>query len=97
MKENSVIDLLIQLSFETGQAWQNIYNGIGLENVIDFNDILFAKSKGAQWNLKRDISNITELFKIHKMKQTEIDELNNLTKQLEQIKNLAREVISERK
>ena len=57
-----LIDLLIQLAFETGQAYQNLYNKLGLENVIDFNDVKFANSCGAQWNLKGDMSDLPKLM-----------------------------------
>lgn len=97
MKENS-IDLFIQLAFETGQAYQNIYNKLGLENVIDFNDIVFANSRGAQWKTKGRMLELPRLFEIHKIKKEGINELNNLADQLNKIKIMAKEVIcSERK
>lgn len=84
------IELYIQLAFELGQAYQNIYEMVGLDNVIDFNDIAFANSKGAMWNLKGDMSDLPELFKIHKLKQDGIDELNKINKNLEYIKFIAK-------
>ena len=86
MKE---IELYIQVAFELGQAYQNIYNQIGLDNVIDFNDIAFANSCGAQWNLKGDMSNLPELFKIHQLKQDGINELNKIVSDLQRIKIIA--------
>lgn len=90
---NDLIDLFIQLAFETGQAYQNIYNKLGLENVIDFNDIALANSRGAQWNIKGDMSNLPELFKVHKLKQNGIDELNKLADDLQKIKDMAKQNI----
>jgi len=87
-----LLDLLIQLAFELGQAYQNIYNQIGLDNVIDFNDIAVANSRGAQWNLKGDMLDLPKLFEIHKLKQEGIDELNKIVKDLEKVKSIAREV-----
>ena len=87
----NIIDLLIQLAFETGQAYQNIYNQLGLDNVIDFNDVALANSRGAQWNLKGDMSNLPELFKIHKLKQNGIDELNKLAQNVQSIKVMAKQ------
>ena len=87
------IDLFIQLAFETGQAYQNIYNQIGLDNVIDFNDVALANSKGAQWKFKGDMSDLPELFKIHKLKQNGIDELNKLAQNLQDIKIMAKNII----
>ncbi len=86
-----IIDLLIQLAFETGQAYQNIYNQIGLDNVVDFKDIAFANNCGAEWNLKGDMSDLPELFKIHKLKQDGIDELNKLAQDLQKIKVIAKQ------
>lgn len=83
-----MIDLLFQLAFEMGQAYQNIYSQIGLENIIDFNDIAFANSRGAQWNLKGDMSDLPELFKTHQLKQEGIDELNRIAKELDNLKRL---------
>ena len=88
---NEEIELYIQLAFELGQAYQNIYKIIGLDNVIDFNDIAFANSKGAMWDLKGDMSDLPELFKIHKLKQDGINELNKISKNLEYIKFIAKE------
>lgn len=64
MLSKDEIEIFVQLAFELGQAYQNIYDRIGLDNVIDFNDIAFANSRGAQWNLKGDMSDLPELFKI---------------------------------
>lgn len=88
-----IIDLFIQLAFETGQAYQNIYNKIGLENVVDFNDIALANSRGAQWNLEGDMSNLPELFKVHQLKQDGINELNKIADNLQKIKIMAKENI----
>lgn len=86
-----IIELFIQLAFETGQAYQNIYNKLGLENIINFKDIAFANSRGAQWNLKGDMSNLPELFKIHKLNQNGIDELNKIADNLQKIKIMAKQ------
>ncbi len=85
------IDLFIQLAFETGQAYQRIYNKIGLDNVIDFNDIAFANSCGAQWNLKGDMRDLPELFKTHNLKKKQIKALNEMGQQLQKIKIMAKE------
>ena len=84
------IDLFIQLAFELGQAYQNIYKTIGLDNIIDFNNIALANSKGAQWSFKGDMSDLPELFK---MKQDGIDQLNRMANELEKLKNMAKQLI----
>ena len=91
-----MIDILIQLAFEEGQAYQNIYNQIGLDNVIDFNDIAFANSCGAEWNLKGDMSDLPELFKIHELHKDGINELNKIAEELQKIKAMAKEVLKVR-
>lgn len=85
-----LVDLYIQLAFELGQAYQNIYNQIGLDNVIDFNDIAFANSCGAEWKFKGDMSNLPELFKVHKLKQDGINELNKIADELKCLKTIAK-------
>ncbi len=90
MKEKE-IELYIQLAFELGQAYQNIYNKIGLENIIDFNEIAFANDCGAQWNLKGDMSDLPKLFEIHKLKQNGINKLNKIARDLQRVKKIASE------
>lgn len=84
------MEILIQLAFELGQAYQHIYEQIGLDNIIDFNDIALANSCGAQWNFKGDMSDLPELFKIHKLKQGGIDELNRIAEDLRKVKVMAK-------
>lgn len=76
-----------------GQAYQRIYDDIGLDNIIDFNDIAYANSRGAQWDLKGDMSDLPRLFEIHKFKQNGIDELNKIARNLEKVKAIAKEVV----
>ena len=85
------IELYIQLAFELGQAYQNLYNRIGLDNVIDFNDIAFANRGGAQWTLKGDMSDLPKLFEVHKLKQEGINELNKIANDLKKVKKMASE------
>ena len=89
MLSQKEMELYIQLAFELGQTYQNIYKEIGLDNVIDFSDISFANSCGAEWKFKEDMSNIPELFKIHKLKQDGINELNKIANDLQKIKLFA--------
>lgn len=81
-------DIILQLAFEMGIAYGNIYKTIGLDNVIDFNDIAHANKCGAEWKLKGDMSDLPELFKIHKLKQNGIDELNKIVNNLEELKKI---------
>lgn len=74
-----------------GQAYQNIYKEIGLDNIIDFNDIASANSRGAQWNFKGNMLDLPELFKIHKLKQNGIEELNKIVENLQQVKIIAKQ------
>jgi len=92
---NSLIELFIQLAFETGQAYQRLYSSAGLDNVMDFNNIAFANHCGAEWNFKGDMSNLSELFKIHSLNHHKITELNKLAQQLQTIKTMAKEELGE--
>lgn len=83
------IDLFMQIAFELGQAYQNIYDKIG----VDFNNITLANSRGAQWSFKGDMSDLPKLFEIHKLKQDGIDELNKITKDSEAVKATAKKLV----
>lgn len=78
-----------------GQAYQRIYNIIGLDNIIDFNDIALANSRGAQWKFKGDMSDLPKLFEIRKINQDGINELNKISKDLKKVKLMARGVLDE--
>jgi hypothetical protein len=93
MKE--AIDLLLQLAFELGQAYNYVWQKAGLDNVVDFNDIAYANKRGAMWNLKGDMSDLPELFKL-KVKDR-IIELNKIAGDLEKVKEMAKELLEGRK
>ena len=73
-----------------GKAYQRIWDKIDLDNIVDFNDILFANNCGAEWNFKGDMQNLPELFKTKNIKQDRIDALNEIAKYLEKIKMIER-------
>ena len=85
------IDLLLQLAFELGQAYNYVWQKAGLDNVIDFNDIVCANNKGAMWNLKGDMSDLPELFKLKD--KDKIMELNKIANDLEKVKEMAKELL----
>ena len=85
------IDLLIQLSFELGQAYEYMWQKAELDNVIDFNDIAYANSKGAMWNLKGDMSDLPALFKLKD--KDKINELNKIANDLKKVKNIAKKIL----
>ena len=85
------IDLLLQAAFELGQVYRYIWDKAGLDNVIDFNDIAYASSKGAMWKFKGSIENLPELFKFKDTNK--IKELNKIADDLQQVKNIAKELL----
>ena len=66
-----------------------------LDNVIDFNDIAYANSKGAMWNLKGDMSDLPELFKLKD--KDKINELNKIANDLQKVKDIAKKILEEEK
>lgn len=88
---NDAIDLLLQLAFELGQAYNYVYQKAGLGNVVDFNDIAYANSKGAIWNLKGDMSNLPELFKLKD--KDKVIELNKIADDLQKVKEMAKKIL----
>lgn len=90
-KENNITktDVLIGLAFELGQAYQRIYSKIGLDNILDFNDIAFAKSLGAEFKFKGDMSDLPKLFKTKNIKKERIIALNEIANNLQILKDIA--------
>ena len=89
----TTIELIIQLSFELGEKYRYLYEKAGLDNVIDFNDIEFANSKGAQWkNFKGDMSDFPEILKVTH-DQSKINELNSTADDLKILKRIAKNII----
>lgn len=87
----TTIDLLLQLAFELGEKYRYLYEKAGLDNVIDFNDIAFANSKGAEWKQKINMSDLPKLFRIHD--KNKIVELNKTAEDLKQLKQIAKNII----
>lgn len=75
-----------------GKAYQRIWDKIDLDNIVDFNDILFANNCEADWNFKGDMQNLPELFKTKNIKQDRIDALNEIAKDLEKIKMIVKKL-----
>lgn len=73
-----------------GRAYQRIWDKIDLDNIVYFNDILFANNCGAEWNFKGDMQNLPELFKTKNIKQDRIDALTEIAKDLEKIKKIVK-------
>ena len=89
----TTIELIIQLAFELGEKYRYLYEKAGLDNVIDFNDIEFANSKGAQWgNFKGDMSDFPEILKVTH-DQSKINELNSTADDLKILKRIAKNII----
>ena len=74
-----------------GQAYEYIWQKAELDNVIDFNDIAYANSKGAMWNLRGDMSDLPELFKLKDKEK--INELNKIANDLQKVKEMAKELL----
>lgn len=73
-----------------GQAYNYMWQKVELDNVIDFNDIAYANSKGAMWNLKGDMSDLPKLFKLKDKEK--INELNKIANDLQKVKNIAKKI-----
>lgn len=78
-----------------GQAYNYMWQKAELDNVIDFSDIAYANSKGAMWNLKGDMSDLQELFKLKD--KNKIRELNKIANDLQKVKNMAKEILKREK
>ena len=78
-----------------GQAYNYMWQKAELDNVIDFNDIAYANSKGAMWILKGDMSDLPELFKLKD--KDKINELNKIANDLQKVKEMAKEILKREK
>ena len=57
-----LIELLILTAFEYGRNYEQLYLDLDLYNIINFDDVIFAKEKGA--SIKSfDIQNVEKIFK----------------------------------
>ena len=74
-----------------GQAYNYVWQKAGLDNVVDFNDIAYANTKGAMWNLKGDMSDLPELFKLKD--KDKIKELNKIADDLQKVKEMSKEFL----
>lgn len=74
-----------------GQAYNYVWQKAGLDNIVDLNDIAYANTKGAMWNLKGDMSDLPELFKLKD--KDKIMELNKIADDLEKVKEMAKELL----
>lgn len=74
-----------------GEAYRYIYEKAGLDNVIGFNDVNYANTRGAMWNLKRDMSDLPELFKLKD--KAKIKELNKIADDLQKVKEMSKELL----
>ena len=99
LKVNNEIELFIQLAFETGRAYERLYTSLDLYNIINFNDIAYAQSFGAEFKFKGDMSNMGDLFKTHITGYTDkvkFKELNKLADNIKQIKTWANQLCDKR-
>lgn len=92
-----IIDVFIQLAFELGQLHQYIYDKAGLDNIIDFNDIAFAKECGAELECKGNMEDLTQLFKVHKLDENKIKELNKIANKLQKVKKIAKQQLIQKR
>lgn len=74
-----------------GETYRYIYEKAGLDNIIDFNDVNYANTKGAMWNLKGDMSDLPKLFKLKD--KDKIKELNKIADDLQKVKEMAKNVL----
>ena len=63
------IELAIELAFQQGQAYQDLYTKGDLSNAINFDDIQHAKSCGAQFKLKGTMENLPSILGVKTDKQ----------------------------
>lgn len=85
-----LFELLILVAFEYGRNFEQLYLDLDLYNVVNFNDFLFAKEKGAALKFKDfDILNFENIFKFKVTTDIEKRKFNRLIEIKNNIKNLS--------
>lgn len=82
------IEMLVILAFEAGKLYQNMYRDFGLENAVDFKDIAYAKSFGAQFKFKGDMSNLPKIHTGNHLPEDKKEALKFPKKSIEEAKSL---------
>lgn len=87
------MEACIILAFELGKTYEYLYNKLKLDNIIDFNDIEFAKKCGGNFKCNNS-ENIGNLFKTHicsEVDKCRLNELNNIKQKMEKIIEIDKE------
>lgn len=50
-KSRAITEILMQMAFELGRAYEQIYLDLKLHDVVDFSDIPYGVEKGAQFTI----------------------------------------------
>lgn len=80
------IEIAIELAFQMGEAWQDLYQKADLSNAINFNDFQYAAGFGAQFKAKGTMENLPEVLGIKTDKDKEI--IATMNKIMEHKRNL---------
>ena len=75
------------LAWELGKSYQLLYEMLDLGNVINFNDVEFANSRGAQWKLDSGMEDLGKLWNC-KFANSDEPKLKELEKVLSDYKSI---------
>ncbi len=81
-------ELIVYLAFEQGKLYERIWQSLDLDNIVNFNDILYASSKGAQWKMNGNLSDIGVLFSTKITSDKNIEKIKKLNEITENIRKL---------
>jgi hypothetical protein len=85
------IDIVIELAFQMGMAYKDLWIKADLDNAINFNDFQHAKGCGGQITLKGTMENLTNVFAYRTDKEKEIVlELNDIARNKKKLAELCK-------
>ncbi|KEI84148.1 hypothetical protein N493_19875 (plasmid) [Clostridium botulinum B2 433] len=85
------LNIAIELAFQMGMAYQDLYTKADLANAMNFNDLQYAKSLGAQFKARGTMENLPNLFSIKTNKEKKIiEKMNRIVKNKKELINLCK-------
>jgi hypothetical protein len=56
------LDIVVELAFQLGMAYQDLYTKADLANAINFSDLQYTKGFGAQFKLSGTMEDLPKIF-----------------------------------
>jgi len=94
MKSDGV-NLLIQVAFEIGRAYERLYISLDLYNAINANDLIHGAKAGAQFILNGTMEDLPSILKHKVIENDKLKALNDLANDLQKIKAISLKLLED--